>query len=118
MSKTYGLGDAGEAAEYLRDSVLRARLVAATEAVNEQLRKGVSLNRLMGSRTDALKLVSSLTLFEHVARTLHEARGLEEHGSLAQSAGEVLNAAASQGYARCAVTVDRLAGWSAFAPRL
>ena len=34
----------------------------------------------MGSSIDALKLVSSLTLFGHVARKLHAAEGLAAYG--------------------------------------
>jgi uncharacterized protein (DUF1810 family) len=58
----------------------------------------------MGSHIDALKLVSSLTLFEAVARMVAEAGA----HSLAQAAGGVLTIAASQGFPRCRYTLDRL----------
>lgn len=41
----------------------RARYEEITAAVSDQLARGVALEDLMGSRLDALKLVSSLTLF-------------------------------------------------------
>jgi uncharacterized protein (DUF1810 family) len=109
MSHTYALRDAAEAADYLRDAHLRERLLAITRAVAQQLQvPGQSLAALMGSGVDARKLVSSLTLFEHVAR----ARGAAEHDggddALAAAAEEVLTRAAAEGYPRCAFTLERL----------
>ena len=110
MSQAYALADAAEAAGYLRDPELRERLLTITAAVAEQLAtRGRTLRALMGSEVDARKLVSSLTLFEHVAATLHREDGLEDHATLARLAGDVLTAAASEGYARCAFTLGRLA---------
>jgi len=111
MSRAYALADAGEAADYLRDSTLRARLLLITDAVRDQiLTRRVPLPRLLGSDVDARKLVSSLTLFEHVAQTLHGDDGLDEYGAIARAARDVLTAAAREGYARCAYTLGRLAG--------
>src|SRR3954465_10447497 len=62
-ARTYALRDLAEACDYLRDPLLRARYEEITGAVSEQLARGISLEDLMGGRTDALKLVSSLTLF-------------------------------------------------------
>jgi hypothetical protein len=50
-----------------------------------------------------------LTLFGNVARKLHASEGLEEHGSLAGIAEEVLAVAASEGYPPCQRTLARLA---------
>jgi aspartyl-tRNA(Asn)/glutamyl-tRNA(Gln) amidotransferase subunit B len=62
-----------EAREYLRNPVLRARYEEITGAVSDQLARGVRVEQLMGSRIDALKLVSSLTLFRDAAQSLaHE----------------------------------------------
>ena len=88
--------------------MLRNRLLAATTAGAERLRQKVSLGSLMGSSIDALKLVSSLTLFGAVARRLAVAGESEEYGSLAALAAEILAAAASDGYPPCRYTIDRL----------
>jgi uncharacterized protein (DUF1810 family) len=107
-SRTYGIRSLAEAEEYLRDPILRSRLLAVTTAVAEHLLHGASLERVMGSSIDALKLVSSLTLFGHVARKLHDVEGLPAYEEIARVAGQVLDAAAVQGYGRCQYTLDRL----------
>jgi uncharacterized protein (DUF1810 family) len=111
MSGVYGIDGEREAVEYLSDPELRSRLVTITEAVAERLREGKSLplDTLMGSHIDALKLVSSLTLFGHLARTLHGSGGGEELERLARLADEVLAAAGRMGYPRCSYTLSRLA---------
>jgi uncharacterized protein (DUF1810 family) len=108
MSRSFALADAAEAADYLRDDTLRSRLVAITAAVADQISRGRSLRALMGSDVDARKLVSSLTLFEHVSRTLHIAEGVDDYDRLARAADKVLVAAATQGYPRCAHTMRHL----------
>jgi len=108
VSRTYGIDGVAEAEAYLRDSELRARLMAVTAAVRDQLSKGGSVETLMGSSTDALKLVSSLTLFAHAAKQLHGSEGLAAYGDLARVAAEVLNSAERQGYGPCQYTLSRL----------
>jgi uncharacterized protein (DUF1810 family) len=113
VSRTYGIRSLAEAEEYLRDPILRSRLLAVTTAVAEHVSQGTSLETLMSSSIDALKLVSSLTLFGNVARKLHAAEGLAEEAlteyvALARVAEEVLDAAALQGYGPCEYTLDRL----------
>jgi hypothetical protein len=88
--------------------LLRNRLLTATTVVAERLRQKVGLGNLMGSSTDALKLVSSLTLFGAVARRLGTAGESAEHWSLADLADEILAAAASEGYPPCRYTIERL----------
>jgi uncharacterized protein (DUF1810 family) len=109
MSHAYALADAVEAAGYLRDPELRARLLTITAAVAGQLTtRGRPLRTLMGSDVDARKLVSSLTLFEAVAAALHREDGHDDYAAIARAAGEVLTAAAAEGYARCAYTLAQL----------
>jgi len=108
QSRRYGIRDREEAQDYLRDPVLRARLITATQAVAERLQAGLSLQALMGSSIDSLKLVSSLTLFEPVAKTLFQAEALDECAALADVAGQVLVAAEAQGFQRCSFTLQRL----------
>jgi uncharacterized protein (DUF1810 family) len=110
-SQRYGIDGEQEAVAFLRDSELRSRLVTIAQAVAEQLRSGVALSTLMGSDIDARKVVSSLTLFGHVARKLERADGLEEYRSLVRVADEVLAVAAAQGYPPCAYTLRQLTAW-------
>lgn len=108
MSQTYGIDGIAEAEAYLRDPILRRRLITITLAVAEQLRRGVSIESLMNSSIDAAKLVSSMTLFEHVAKRLQATDDLGEFASLARIAAEVLAKADAEGYPRCAFTLSRL----------
>jgi uncharacterized protein (DUF1810 family) len=108
LSRTYGIRGLGEAEEYLRDGTLRSRLLAIATAAADHLMRGASIERLMGSSTDAMKLVSSLTLFGHAARELHAAEGLADYGALARASAAVLSAAESQGYGPCRFTLSRL----------
>lgn len=104
-SKTFAIEGEDEAEEYLRDPLLRARLLEITAAAAGQLQDGTTpLVELMGSEIDAQKLVSSMTLFGAVARTLHGIEGLDEYEALATAADRVLTVAASQGYPACAIT--------------
>jgi uncharacterized protein (DUF1810 family) len=101
----YGLAGVEEAVAYLRDRVLGERLVTVAAAVQAHLSgasaRPVRLATLMGSEIDALKLVSSMTLFGHVAKTL-------QFAAMAAHADAILAAAAAQGYARCAYTEAQL----------
>ncbi|MDQ3349851.1 MAG: DUF1810 domain-containing protein [Acidobacteriota bacterium] len=109
MSQVFGIDGASEAEDYLRHPVLSVRLLTITIAVAEGVTRGVPLVTLMGSRTDVLKLVSSLTLFGHVARQLYEAQPYAVQKVIAEAAETVLRAAESQGYHRCEYTLERLA---------
>src|SRR2546430_14493711 len=72
MARDYAIRDLDEACAYLRDPLLRARYEEIVAAVSEQLVRGIRLEDLMGSRIDALKLVSSLTLFRAAAEQLKQ----------------------------------------------
>lgn len=108
LSQTFSIDGEEEAVEFLRDSELRSRLLTIAEAVADQLKRGTTLRKLMGSDVDARKLVSSLTLFEYVAGKLPQAGNDGAYSRVAKLAGEVLMIAASQGYPRCAYTLSRL----------
>ena len=65
----------------------------------------------MGSSIDALKLVSSLTLFGALAerpRVVRDPAAHQEIVEFSRLAKQVLDAADRQGYARCAYTLDHL----------
>jgi uncharacterized protein (DUF1810 family) len=133
----YAIADVDEAIEYLRDRVLRERLIAVTSAVATHLQSGARLSDIMGAEIDALKLVSSLTLFEAVATRLSDqSQSAEDRAPAGQSATDqrasnqraanqtaadradyqrlaglardVLAAADAQGYPRCRFTLDQL----------
>src|SRR3990172_8554228 len=96
----FGLADAGEAALYLRDPVLGPRLGAAVHA-HLTGQRPARLQALMGSPVDALKLVSCLTLFRHVARALSTSDPRPASTALAGHADAILAAASAQGYPSC-----------------
>jgi uncharacterized protein (DUF1810 family) len=107
LAERFGLDGLEEAADYLDHELLRARLLEASTVVREQLDSGsVRLSRLMGSELDAMKLVSSMTLFEHVAR---QGTG-DDAAELADTALSILKVAADQGIPRCAFTVRAWGG--------
>jgi uncharacterized protein (DUF1810 family) len=100
----YGLQGVDEARAYVSDPVLRDRLLRVTAAVLAQLQRGSPprLADVMGSEIDALKLVSSMTLFREVARRVDDR-------DLAAKADAILEAAKSQGYPECEFTLRVLA---------
>jgi uncharacterized protein (DUF1810 family) len=108
LSIEYAIADVAEARAYLQHPELRSRLLMITSAVAEQLESGKPLVVVMGSSIDALKLVSSLTLFAPIARQLHAADRLDAHRDLATTAEKVLAIAAEQGYPQCRFTLDCL----------
>ena len=109
-SRHFGLDGRAEAEAYLRDPTLRSRLVEAVAVVRDRIAgpRAPALDDLLGGRTDALKLVSSLTLFAAVAQDLQTLAGDEAWARLARDANAVLEIAAGQGYPRCAFTMQRL----------
>jgi uncharacterized protein (DUF1810 family) len=108
----YGLAGVEEAADYLRDRVLGERLVTATAVARTHLvdtkARRVRLEELLGSQIDALKLVSCMTLFQHVAKALYEVDPQPRFAAMAEHAEKVLAAAAADGYGRCAITEEHL----------
>jgi uncharacterized protein (DUF1810 family) len=107
-SHTYAIRDVHEAESYLRDPVLGPRLLSITQAVAERLGRGDSVDTLMGSSVDVLKLVSSLTLFGAVAARLAPIEPDPRMAALAGAADAVLQSAEDQGYPRCRFTLARL----------
>jgi uncharacterized protein (DUF1810 family) len=110
MAVQYGLLGPAEAAAYLRDPVLRERLLAVTNAVTVQLQRqpAPSLVALMGSEIDVVKLVSSMTLFGEMARRANHAdpdSGVAAFGAHAEA---ILRVAEAQGYHKCASTIREL----------
>ena len=98
MAEAYGLHGPEEATAYLKHAVLRERLLAAMNAVAKH---SGSLRLLMGSQIDALKLVSSMTLFREIARRANDSE-------VEAVAAEILEAAAAQGHPACAFTIRAL----------
>jgi uncharacterized protein (DUF1810 family) len=107
-ARAYALRDLAEACEYLRDPILRARYEEIAGAVSEQLARGRAIEDLMGGSTDALKLVSSVTLFRAAARRL--AADDPTFNSLAQRCDSILGRTSAQGYPPCARTLSLVTG--------
>ena len=108
MSQRYAIAGPPEAEGYLRDSTLRHRYLAVTNAVADQLARGMRLDRIMGSSIDTIKLVSSLTLFRAVAARLARLDTLEGCDALANAAERILARAAHEGYPACQHTLTVL----------
>src|SRR5687767_3375901 len=106
----YGLDGVDEAAAYLRDDVLGARLIEAAAAVRAHVCEGgrARLVDVMGSEIDTLKLVSSMTLFAHVATSLNSVDPRPKFALMAAHADAIVDAAAAQGYGACAYTLAAL----------
>jgi len=98
MAEEFGVRGAEEASAYVGHPILRERLLAAMSAVRRQ---PAPIRTLMGSQIDALKLVSSMTLFREVARRVGDL-------ALASVADEILQAAKAQGFAECEFTLREL----------
>ena len=83
--------------------MLRDRLLRVADAVLVQLQRDPvpALADVMGSEIDALKLVSSMTLFREVARGIDDA-------DVASQADAILASARAQGFGECRFTLERL----------
>ena len=107
MAEKYAIRDLAEACDYLRDPLLRARYEEITSAVTDQLARSRSLEDLMGSRIDTLKLVSSLTLFRAATERLSNSEPVLNN-SLAAMINLILKHAEADGFPRCARTLARM----------
>ena len=107
MARLYGLDGVAEARAYLRHPVLSSRLLVMVRTIAEHAARGADLTTLMGSPIDALKLVSSLTLFGAVAK-LDAGEGDPSPLDLARLAEQILTRAEAQGLPRCRYTLDEL----------
>src|SRR5438105_14769215 len=105
-ARAYAIEDLAEACAYLRDPILRARYEEIVAAVSEQLVRGIRLEDLMGSRIDALKLVSSVSLFRAAAEQL--ARAEPDYASLPERSAVVRGQTGDQAYPACDVTPARI----------
>ncbi len=106
-ARHYGIADAEEAAEYLRQPVLGSRYLEALRAVHDQIcGRAKPIENLMGSDIDARKLVSSLTLFGHVAAS--DGADSPQAEEIVRLAGEVLGEASKQGWRTCRRTQREL----------
>ena len=108
QARRYAIQGRQEALEYLRDPVLGPRLLASTQAVLQRLKSGMSLQELMGSELDVLKLISSLTLFEAVSRDQRSPQPDASGEDFAEVARQLLAMAEARGYERCARTLTLL----------
>jgi uncharacterized protein (DUF1810 family) len=107
-ARHFGLADVGEALAYLRDPVLGTRLTEAVAAVHAHVvgPRPIPIRTLMGSEIDAVKLVSCLTLFRHVARALAVREPGVAWRRLAAQADAILDAARAQDLPACRFTEE------------
>ena len=108
MAVRYGLDGVEEATAYLRHRPWVLGWRSPQSWLRTKSSAGVPLEVLMGSEIDARKLVSSMTLFAHVARAEWAHRPFPAIGVLANGAEEILHAAVAQGYPRCAFTEEQI----------
>jgi uncharacterized protein (DUF1810 family) len=101
MSVCYGLKGREEAAAYLDDEVLTDRLVTAASVVRAHVaspgRHPAPLDQVMGSRIDATKVVSCMTLFAGVGKRLQFTKATPLLDALVGHADAILAAADLQG---------------------
>jgi uncharacterized protein (DUF1810 family) len=109
MSETFGIDGEAEAIAYVRDALLRARLLDVTSALVAQRERGTHLSTVMGSSLDAAKVVSSMTLFAAVTPTLRDSEARGECERLAHDAAAILEWGAEEGLGPCEYTRARLA---------
>jgi uncharacterized protein (DUF1810 family) len=102
MSRLYAIQDPSEAARYLKNDVLRSRLLDVTSLVNQQLTSGNAIESLMGSSTDTQKLISCLTLFEQIADS-------ESDRVVRDATTSVLDHRSMSAWPRCLQTLSWLA---------
>ena len=107
-SRFYAIQSVAEALEYLRDPLLRTRLLLIASEVVRQHRAGVALRQLMGSPVDLLKLVSSMTLFGAVTRKMPPTGSDDACLQIAHAAEEILQEAKAEGYPPCQYTLKRI----------
>ena len=105
-ARAYALRDLGEACAYLGDPILRGRYEEIVSAVGEQLARGLPVEDLMGSQIDALKMVSSLTLFRAAAERL--SREDPDYAELAERLSALLGQTTRQNYPACDFTLARI----------
>jgi uncharacterized protein (DUF1810 family) len=105
-ARAYAIRDLAEACAYLRDPLLRTRYEEIAGALSEQLAGGRTVEDLMGGSTDALKLVSSLTLFRVAAQNLVGEDSTFD--SLAKRCDSILELTSARGCRPCAQTLTRV----------
>lgn len=113
MAEAYALRDLAEAVEYLCDPELGAHYREIVGAVAEQLASGAGLVELMGGTTDALKLVSSLTLFRAASARAGETDTPPPDTALKEAIDTVLERAGARGFFPCTFTLSQIAAESA-----
>lgn len=109
----FGIDGVEEAIAYLRDPLLRERLVTISLAALDHVEppRSIRLTTLMGSGIDAIKLVSSMTLFSEVATHLETLDASSDLAELARAGRRILAEATAQGIPECSFTQSALASF-------
>ena len=101
MARKYAIKSLAEAEDFLKNRILRDRLLSTSEIVISQLKNGVNPEVLLGGSTDCLKLSSSMTLFKGISQRLDDF-------ALEQVCGDVLKLLVKSSIPLCAATEDWL----------
>lgn len=101
MARKYAIKSLAEAEDFLKNQILRNRLLSTSEIVISQLKNGVNPEVLLGGSTDCLKLSSSMTLFKGISQRLDDF-------VLEQVCGDVLKLLDQSSISLCAATEDWL----------
>ena len=101
MARKYAIKSLAEAEDFLKNRILRDRLLSTSEIVISQLKNGVNPEVLLGGSTDCLKLSSSMTLFKAISQRLDDF-------ALEQVCGNVLKLLDKSSIPLCAATEDWL----------
>lgn len=108
-AKKYAVADFAEACEYLKNPTLFNRYYEILSSVHSQLKQKTDAKILMGSEIDALKLTSSLTLFEAAAEHLSQSEPQKaEYQKLAALCSDTLKILDEQNFKKCKFTLGKL----------
>ena len=101
VSRLYAIKSCAEAIAYIKNPLLRNRLLEVTEAVGEKLGSGILLYNLLGNEIDCQKLVSSMTLFNFIGAQQNDI-------TLLSTTNSALQKLRSQGWEKCTKTLEWL----------
>ena len=109
-AKKYAIADFEEALAFFNDTILFKRYQIMVDLILKQLNTpGSRVVVLMGSDVDALKLASSLTLFEAVSACL-SCSSTDEFAVFKRCCEDIFKVIEPQGFPRCIVTRDKING--------
>lgn len=108
-AKQCGIADLNEACEYLQNEPLFKNYYAIVLLVEQQLKRKIPLETLMGGVTDSQKFASSLTLFREAAQfLLDQGNNSQNFAGLIERCDLIFMELLEQGYLPCEQTLSIL----------